>query len=97
MINDKITLKKLESYFSITAEALLQAKDNFDEKRIEQARDFWNMANAYYQDAKFFQEKKQDYVLAFGALNYAHGWLDAGARIKLFLVKDSRLFTVDEQ
>jgi len=31
-------------------------------------------------------------------LNYAHGWLDAGARLGIFDVKgDSRLFTVDEE
>jgi len=53
------------------------------------------MASRYYSDAEFFK-KKNDYVLAYGALNYAHGWLDAGARIKLFLVNDSTLFTVDE-
>ena len=37
-----------------------------------------------------------DIVTAFAALNYAHGWLDAGARIGLFDVgHDSELFTVD--
>ena len=37
-----------------------------------------------------------DYVTAFAALNYAHGWLDAGARIGVFDVNhDSKLFTVD--
>ena len=36
-------------------------------------------------------------VNAFAALNYAHGWLDSGARIGLFDVKDSRLFTVDDE
>ena len=41
------------------------------------------------------RDKKENYVLAFAALNYAHGWLDAGARIGLFKVKDNRLFTVD--
>jgi len=34
-------------------------------------------------------------VTAFAALNYAHGFLDAGARMKLFDVKDSRLFASD--
>jgi hypothetical protein len=35
-------------------------------------------------------------VNAFAALNYAHGWLDAGARLGLFDVDhDSTLFTVD--
>jgi len=45
------------------------------------------------KDAKYFEDKG-DIVSAFAALNYAHGWLDAGARIGVFIVKDSRLFTV---
>lgn len=93
-MNDIITRKKLDSYFSITKEALDKAKNAFDAGRLSEAEDFFDMASRYYQDAKHFFEKK-DYVLAFAALNYAHGWLDAGARISLFKVKDSRLFTVD--
>ena len=38
---------------------------------------------------------KGDIVNAFAALSYAHGWLDAGARIGLWDVHDSKLFTVD--
>jgi len=95
-MNDKITLEKLNKYFSITKEALDKAEKALDEKRLEQARDFFNMAFSYYSDAKYFFNEKQDYVLAFAALNYAHGWLDAGARLGLFKVKDSRLFTVDD-
>ena len=53
------------------------------------------MASRYYTDAGHFRKHK-DYVLAFAALNYAHGWLDAGARIGLFDVHDSRIFTVDD-
>ena len=37
--------------------------------------------DCYLKDSKHFQEKG-DYVNAFGALNYAHGWLDSGARLK---------------
>ena len=60
------------------------------------AEDFLNMAKCYYEDAKHF-EKKGDVVNAFACLNYAHGWLDCGARLGLFKVKDSRLFTVDDE
>ena len=53
------------------------------------------MVENYLSDAKYF-EKKQDYVNAFAAINYAHGWLDAGARLGLFDVDhDNVLFTVD--
>ena len=90
-----ITLEKLEKYFSITKEALDKVEKAFDQSRLAEAEDFFDLASRYYQDARHFFEK-EDYVLAFAALNYAHGWLDAGARSGLFQVKDSRLFTVDD-
>ena len=94
-MNSTITLEKLNKYFSITKEALEKARGAFNKKKLEQAEDFFDMASRYYRDANYFKNKKEDFVLAFAALNYAHGWLDAGARINLFKVKDSRLFTVD--
>ncbi len=97
MVSATITEEKLEKYFSITNKALEQARQHLDPSRRAQAEDFLDMATRYYQDARYFLEKKDDAVLAFAALNYSHGWLDAGARIGLFMVKDSTLFTVDEQ
>mgnify|MGYP001373547245 CR=1 FL=1 len=91
----EITKEKLQKYFSITKEALEKAEKA--EKRFDmkvEAEDFLDMASRYYSDAEHFKTKG-DYVLAYGALNYAHGWLDAGARIGLFKVTDNRLFTVD--
>ncbi len=95
-MHNTITQEKLDKYFQVSKEALDKAKVALDETRIEQAQDFLMMAQSYYNDAQFFFKEKQDMVLAFAALNYAHGWLDAGARIRLFKVNDSRLFTVDE-
>ena len=95
-MNSTITSEKLEKYFSITGEALQKAKHAVDTSRKAQAEDFLDMASRYVEDAEYFLTKKKDAVLAFAALNYAHGWLDAGARIGLFKVNDSRLFTVDE-
>jgi len=95
-MNNTITKEKLDKYFSITKEALDMAKDKFDSSRLAEAEDFFDMASRYYSDAEHFFNDKKDMVLAFAALNYAHGWLDAGARIGLFQVKDSRLFTVDD-
>lgn len=95
-MNKTITEEKLKKYFSITKEALdMVNSKGLDEKRKKEAEDFLDMAERYYSDAEHFY-KKGDYVLAFAALNYSHGWLDAGARIKLFKVNDSRLFTVDD-
>lgn len=90
-----ITSAKLAHYFSITHQALEKAKVALDQSRLVQAKDFLDMAQRYYDDAHYFLNTKKDSVLAFAAINYAHGWLDAGARIGLFKVKDSRLFTVD--
>lgn len=95
-MNQTITPEKLEKYFLITKEALGKASNALDEKRLSDAKDFLDMAQRYFDDAKYFMNEKKDFVLAFAALNYAHGWLDAGARIKLFKVRDSRLFTVDD-
>jgi hypothetical protein len=91
-----ITSERLEKYFSVTKAAIDMVKEKgLDEKRKKEAEDFLDMAERYYSDALHFK-KKGDIVTAFAALNYAHGWLDAGARIKLFKVKDSKLFTVDD-
>ena len=91
--------KKLEKYFDLTGRALKKVKLN--KKAIidveKAALDFLDMAQRYYDDAKHF-EKKGDKLTAFAALNYAHGWLDAGARLGLFDVgADNELFTVDEE
>lgn len=54
------------------------------------------MARAYYEDAKHFRDKGE-FEKALANVNYAHGWLDAGARLGLFDVGgDDRLFTLSE-
>lgn len=96
-MNNEITEEKLNKYFLITGEAITKVLESpMDEARLDQATDYLDMAQRYYSDAKHFKEQGE-WVLAFGALNYAHGWLDAGARIGLFKVKDDRLFTVDAE
>ncbi|MAF98976.1 MAG: hypothetical protein CMH61_00025 [Nanoarchaeota archaeon] len=92
-----ISQEKLDRYFSVTGKALEKVKQALDQSRLEQAEDFLDMASRYYQDAQYFFSEKNNLVLAFAALNYAHGWLDAGARIGLFEVKDNVLFTVDSE
>lgn len=94
---NQITEEKLNNYFEVTGKALEKVKIG-KEKQIkwqEAANDFLDMAKRYFEDAKHFKQKG-DIVTAFAALNYAHGWLDAGARLGLFDVgHDSKLFTVD--
>lgn len=93
----EITNEKLEKYFDVTGRAIKKVKIA-KEKKIDwkaNAEDFLDMAKRYFEDAKHFRDKG-DIVTAFAALNYAHGWLDAGARLGLFDVDgDSELFTVD--
>ena len=60
------------------------------------AEDFVQMARAYYEDAKHFREQGE-LEKALANVNYAHGWLDAGARLGLFDVGgDAQLFTLSE-
>ncbi|MFP4118026.1 MAG: DUF357 domain-containing protein [Candidatus Woesearchaeota archaeon] len=97
-MDDRITKGKIEKYFDVTGRALKKVKftELTDSKRKD-ADDFFDMATRYYSDAEYFY-KKGDVVNAFAALNYAHGWLDAGARIGLFDVDhDNTLFTVDDR
>ena len=94
---DIITKEKLDKYFSVTKAGLDKIKiaPPMHTHLYKAAEDYLDMAKRYYNDAEHFMEKG-DYVNAFAALNYAHGWLDAGARIGLFDVgHDSGLFTVD--
>ncbi len=90
-----ITDEKLDHYFDITGKALEMAKASANRTDMAKEReDMLDMIQRYYNDAEHFR-KKEDMINAFAALSYAHGWLDAGARIGIFDVHDSRLFTVD--
>ena len=93
---NQITKEKLNKYFEITGKALEKAKKSQNRTSLKDEReDFLDMISRYYSDAEHFAEKN-DFVNAFACLNYAHGWLDAGARLGIFDVNDSSLFTVDE-
>ena len=93
MTNDKVSDEKLAKYFDVTGRALKKAKPA--KGHHAHAHIILDMAQRYFDDAKHF-EKKGDKVLAFAALNYAHGWLDCGARLEILDVgHDNVLFTVD--
>jgi len=92
-MQNTITPEKIAKYREITSSALKLAEKNIAKGKEEQAREIIKMVSCYLQDSKYF-EKKSDLVSSFAAINYAHGWLDAGARLKIFLVKDRRLFTI---
>lgn len=88
-----ITKDKLEKYFGITDKALEIVKTKISKGKKKQAKEIIDMASNYLSDAHFFENKK-DFVNAFAAINYAHGWIDAGVRLGIFDVHDNKLFTV---
>ena len=88
-----VCISKIEKYRKLTQEALELAKKNVSEGREKEAGEIVEMVECYLSDSQHFQKKKH-LVNAYGCLNYAHGWLDCGARLKIFNVKDNHLFTV---
>jgi hypothetical protein len=97
-MKDIITKDRIEKYLSITKAALDKLKVAAPDRSFgkKMADDFLSMAVSYYNDAMHFREEG-DLVNAFAAVNYAHGWIDCGARIGLFDVGgDSDLFTLYE-
>ena len=88
----------IQKDLKITKRALKKVKIIAPKKSYAQkiATDFLEMATAYYNDALHFKEQN-DQLRAVACVNYAHGWLDAGARLGVFDVdEDDRLFTLAE-
>lgn len=98
MNENKISDGRLKKYFEITEAALKKAKNSGEKvnlRALKKAReDFLDMVKRYLDDAKYFNERG-DKIKAFAALNYAHGFLDAGARLGIFDVHDNKLFAAD--
>ena len=92
-MDNVITKEKLEKYFSVTRAALVKAGESVYDGKEEYAKEIDDMVKNYLSDAEHFMEKG-DFVNAFAALNYGHGWLDAGVRLDVFDVTDDKLFTV---
>jgi len=89
--------QKLKKYFEVTSKALKKVKisGNLDIKSKKSAEDLYDLAQRYFDDAKYFEEK-EDLINAYGAVIYAHAFLDIGVRLGLFDVcKDNELFMVD--
>jgi hypothetical protein len=93
MIKDKITNKTVEKYREITQKAFAIAEKSISKGKENEAKEIIKMVSCYISDSKHF-EKNGDFVNAFGAIYYAHGWLDCGARLKIFDVNDDKLFTI---
>ena len=89
----EITEEKLDKYIEIAENALKKVKIIVPKNSHLEiaAKDFLDMAERYYKDALYYKNKG-DYVTAFAALNYLHGYLDAGARLGIFKTNNSDLF-----
>ena len=92
-MEDKITKEKIAKYRDITQKALEAAKKSIIKGKEKESYEIASMVSNYLSDSEYF-ESQGDLVSAFAALNYAHGWLDAGVRLDIFDVKDDSLFTI---
>ena len=92
-MQDRISEDKLKKYRLITFKALDLCKKNIIKGKEKQAKEIIDMSENYLSDSDFFKNKG-DFVNAFAAINYAHGWIDSGVRLDIFNVKDKNLFTI---
>ena len=94
-MEDLISNEKLEKYFQLSSEARSKATPSTKNKdEQEKLVDMLSMFDSYFSDARHFADSG-DLVSAFGAINYAHAWLDAAVRIGLMDGHgDDRLFTL---
>ncbi|NPE26827.1 DUF357 domain-containing protein [Methanococcoides sp. SA1] len=93
-MENEVSREKLDRYFDLTSRGLAECKKAVVRGREDDAREIFEMVSNYLSDAHHFRDEKDDWVLAFAALNYAHGWLDCGVRLGVFEVTDNQLFTV---
>ena len=90
-----VTKEKVEKYLVLTAEARAKATTIAEsEEDLPRLDSMMKMCDDYQADSKHFLEQG-DLVRAFGAINYAHAWIDAAVRIGLMDGhNDDRLFTL---
>lgn len=79
-----VTEQKLNHYIGLTKRARAKATPIHEEgtEQAEQLAIMMRMADDYSSDAQHFMDIG-DYVRAFGAINYAHAWIDAGVKLRL--------------
>lgn len=93
VIKDKITSESLTNYRKITEKAFSIVKKNIIRDKKDEAKKIFEMVDCYLSDSKHF-EKQGDLINSFGAIYYAHGWIDCGVRLGIFDVHDDKLFAV---
>lgn len=84
MIEATISEERLLHYLDLTKSARTKVSEinHLDHQMSKDMQTLLEMADAYISDAQFFFEKG-DYVRSFGAINYAHAWIDAGVKLRL--------------
>lgn len=95
-MNSQVTQELVEKYLDLTSRAKGKATPihSDDTPEAKQLSDMMGMCDDYASDAQHFM-KTGDLVRAFGAINYAHAWLDAAVRIGLLDGHgDDQLFTL---
>ncbi|MCH1616432.1 MAG: DUF357 domain-containing protein [Candidatus Poseidonia sp.] len=77
-----LTVERVESYLDITRRARAKATTLVEAESPEglHLATMMRMADDYASDAQHFLSTG-DLVRAFGAINYAHAWIDAGVKI----------------
>lgn len=81
MENALLTVEKIERYLLITSKARKKATPitvNTDED--EKLSSMLRMCDDYTSDARHFLANG-NLIAAFGAINYAHAWIDAAVKI----------------
>tara|TARA_Y100001954_G_scaffold163502_1_gene173439 strand:+ start:2728 stop:3027 length:300 start_codon:yes stop_codon:yes gene_type:complete len=93
--DETLTVDRVKHYLNITEKARLKATSlasNPDEESM--LNTLLSMADDYANDAEYFL-RKGDLIRAFGAINYAHAWIDAAVKLRLLDGHgDDQLFTL---
>ena len=95
-INDNITKSLAEKYLTLTKKARNKVSmiGNQTNEEREMVTIMLEMADNYISDASHFFSI-QDYVRSYGAINYAHAWIDACVKLRLMDGHgDDELFTL---
>ena len=80
----EVTPELIQRYVGLTQAARDKATPLFPSESDEGKRlaTMMQMADSYASDARWFVEQG-DLVRAFGAINYAHAWIDCAVKIGL--------------
>ncbi|MFL2952836.1 MAG: DUF357 domain-containing protein [Candidatus Thalassarchaeaceae archaeon] len=90
-----LSIERVSRYITISKEARAKATPkDLDDEQEKNLESMMRMFDDYLSDAEHFLSEG-DLIRAFGAVNYAHAWIDSAVRIGLMDGHgDDRLFTL---